>query len=100
MKLPIEEEVQIKYLTFEHKGFYFLIFLADANNAANKKVLESFSFNAGTSNLDPDGDGLTNIEEEEWGTDPANSDTDGDGYDDGHEIRNGFNPLGEGRIAR
>ncbi|MGA1826105.1 MAG: C25 family cysteine peptidase [bacterium] len=35
--------------------------------------------------LDPDGDGLTNIEEYERGTDPLNSDTDGDGICDGDE---------------
>ena len=35
---------------------------------------------------DLDGDGLTNSEEEEWGTDPEDSDTDGDGFDDGEEV--------------
>jgi hypothetical protein len=35
---------------------------------------------------DDDGDGLTNGEEEERGTDPANPDTDGDGVTDGEEV--------------
>ncbi|RMD58332.1 hypothetical protein D6825_01235, partial [Candidatus Woesearchaeota archaeon] len=35
---------------------------------------------------DPDGDGLTNLEEFNKGTDPAREDTDGDGWDDGREV--------------
>ncbi len=42
---------------------------------------------------DLDGDGLTNIEEYNEGTDPLNSDTDGDGVSDGKEVRDGTNPL-------
>ncbi len=36
-------------------------------------------------NLDSDGDGLTNSEEFELGTNPTNPDTDGDGYNDGND---------------
>jgi hypothetical protein len=42
---------------------------------------------------DPDGDGLTNLQEFQLGTDPNNPDTDGDGISDGAEIANGTNPL-------
>lgn len=42
---------------------------------------------------DKDGDGLSNKEEEKYGTDPENADTDGDGYLDGEEIASGYNPL-------
>jgi thrombospondin type 3 repeat protein len=38
--------------------------------------------------LDFDGDGLTNLEEFQNGTDPHNRDTDGDGYLDGDEVHN------------
>jgi hypothetical protein len=43
---------------------------------------------------DFDGDGLTNLEEFEAGTDPSNPDTDGDGLNDGDEINvHGTDPL-------
>gem|GEM_PF-2243731 len=41
---------------------------------------------------DPDGDGLTNAEEEQLGTNPNNADTDGDGVNDGVENAQGSNP--------
>lgn len=46
-------------------------------------------------NIDLDGDGLTIREEVEYGTDSNNKDTDGDSFDDGTEIRGGYNPLGQ-----
>ncbi len=73
------------------------------------------------STLDSDKDGLTDAEEEEYGTDsfapdsdgdglydreeikvyntnPLNPDTDNDGYLDGEEVENGYNPAGEGKL--
>jgi len=48
---------------------------------------------------DSDNDGLTDIEElKVYGTDPKKADTDGDGYSDGDEVKNGYNPLGEGKL--
>ncbi|GAA4749809.1 hypothetical protein GCM10023350_38680 [Nocardioides endophyticus] len=47
----------------------------------------------GGSAADPDGDGLTNAQETQYGTDPGNADTDGDGYGDGYEVVNGSDPL-------
>lgn len=47
---------------------------------------------------DSDNDGLTDEEEEQYGTDPNNPDTDGDGFDDLTEIEGGYNPLGPGRL--
>ncbi|MCF7820032.1 MAG: thrombospondin type 3 repeat-containing protein [Candidatus Pacebacteria bacterium] len=45
-------------------------------------------------NLDSDGDGLTDKEENEiYNTNPNNPDTDGDGYLDGEEVENGYDPL-------
>ena len=43
---------------------------------------------------DPDHDGLTNLQEFQFGTDPHNPDTDGDGLRDGDEVNiNHTNPL-------
>ncbi|MGB1697953.1 MAG: binary toxin-like calcium binding domain-containing protein [Thermoplasmatota archaeon] len=42
---------------------------------------------------DPDGDGLTNVQEYELGTDPNAADTDGDGFDDGEEVAAGTDPT-------
>ncbi len=42
---------------------------------------------------DPDGDGLTNLQEFQHHTNPSMADTDGDGLPDGWEIAHGFNPL-------
>lgn len=42
---------------------------------------------------DADGDGLTNRQEYEHGTNPNNIDTDGDGLPDAWEINNGLDPL-------
>ncbi len=36
---------------------------------------------------DSDNDGLTDIEEEQLGTNPFNPDTDGDGLKDGEEVK-------------
>lgn len=46
-------------------------------------------FNGSLTNLDTDGDGLTNVQKLALGTDPLNSDTDGDGVPDGTD----FYPL-------
>jgi len=44
-------------------------------------------------NQDDDGDGLSNQQEAEYGTNPDLSDTDGDGFSDKTEIESGYDPL-------
>ena len=48
---------------------------------------------------DTDGDGLSDADELARGTDPLLADTDGDGMDDGAEVRVGRNPLRAGTVA-
>ncbi len=48
--------------------------------------------------LDGDNDGVNNLIENQFDTNPNHPDTDNDGYFDGEEIRNGNNPKGFGRI--
>ncbi len=47
---------------------------------------------------DSDRDGLHNKMEEALGTDPNDPDSDDDGYLDGEEVRNGYTPLGPGKL--
>lgn len=50
--------------------------------------------------VDTDIDGLSDYEEVKiYGTDPLLADTDGDTYTDGDEVRNGYNPLGAGKLG-
>ncbi len=49
---------------------------------------------------DYDNDGLSDADELNfYKTNPYNADTDGDGYQDGEEVKNGYNPLGEGLLG-
>ena len=47
----------------------------------------------GCADKDTDEDGLTDLEEEELGTDPENADSDGDGLSDSEELDEGTDPL-------
>ncbi|HRY36946.1 MAG TPA: hypothetical protein P5230_03685 [Candidatus Magasanikbacteria bacterium] len=53
----------------------------------------------GQNKPDSDSDGLIDGDEVIiWKTNPLNPDTDGDGFNDGTEVKNGYNPLGIGKI--
>ena len=43
--------------------------------------------------LDSDGDGLTDVEEEALGTDPMSTDSDGDEFSDSEEVASGTDPT-------
>jgi len=47
---------------------------------------------------DIDGDDLNLKQEYKYFTNPLDPDTDKDGYNDGKEVRDGYNPLGEGKM--
>lgn len=49
---------------------------------------------------DTDLDGLEDKEElRTYRSDPTKSDTDGDGFDDGTEVKNGYSPVGSGKLS-
>ncbi|MDD4271434.1 MAG: hypothetical protein PHF50_01375 [Patescibacteria group bacterium] len=48
---------------------------------------------------DSDNDGLPDLIENALKTDPRKTDSDGDGHNDGEEIYNDYNPLGNNKIA-
>ncbi len=60
---------------------------------------QELQYGTDPSQSDSDSDGLTDKEEINiWKTDPRNSDSDSDTYSDGQEVKNGYNPLGSGRL--
>ena len=75
--------------------------LADIPNiekmpVSHRILLENLLRQAGVAtgaNDDPDGDGLTNLQEICLGTDPLKADSDGDGFADAEEIAAGTDPL-------
>ncbi len=49
---------------------------------------------------DIDNDELSLLAEYQNSTNPLNPDTDGDGYNDGKEVRDGYSPIGEGKLDK
>jgi len=66
---------------------------SDGNGLPDAWELQYFGHIGVDPNADPDGDGLTNLQEYQHGTNPLNADTDGDGLSDGIEVAIGTNPL-------
>lgn len=65
------------------------------SNACSRKLCAS---NLATKKIDTDGDGLLDVTEKKYGTNPKKFDTDLDGFGDKEEIISGFNPLGKGKL--
>lgn len=80
-------------------GYVQTTLLADSTDSDNDGIFDVYEIQFGLSvgsndaNLDPDGDGLSNLEEFNLGTSPTAADSDGDGLPDGWESANGLNPL-------
>lgn len=80
-------------------GYAQTTLLADSTDSDNDGIFDVYESQFGLSvgsndaNLDPDGDGLTNLEEFNLGTSPTAADSDGDGLPDGWESANGLNAL-------
>lgn len=75
LQLPL---LVFSILVFASFGFFSIA----SENFSGKNIFQ-----------DADQDGLTNEEEQLYGTDPQKADTDGDGYSDGAEVRSGYDPL-------
>lgn len=82
-------------------SYFYAIYKQKAEYQKWLKESQQYSTNPNTqnANLDSDNDGLTNLEETNFGTDLNNSDTDGDGYSDGEEVKNEYNPNGSGKFG-
>lgn len=88
MKNPIRGKTSA---TSNLPRFSEISFPSLSQKALDSQDLEKFQ-------IDSDKDGLTDLVEKFYGTDPYNPDTDGDGYLDGEEVKNHFNPLGQGKL--
>lgn len=67
--------------------------------AATSSATSTVALPAVDRTKDSDSDGLTDYEEESfYKSNPSVADTDGDGFSDGAEVKNGFNPLGAGKM--
>ncbi len=71
----------------------------NANSNTNSSLCDTCDTNQSNQD-DKDGDGIKDIDEIYYETDPNERDTDGDGYDDLTEINNGYNPNGSGLLVR
>jgi len=66
----------------------------DGDQMADSWEIDHFTDLSHDGTVDTDVDGLTDLEEFQYGgLDPNNPDTDGDGYNDGFEVANGFDPT-------
>lgn len=102
--------VTLKNLKSDHV-YFFRVYLKDVLNKElttpelrfttlpKNLIEEPGSFNPSDPAQDFDRDGLTNSEENRYGTDALKADTDADGYIDGVEVAHGYNPLGLGRLG-
>ncbi len=69
-----------------------IIHVADQDGLDDLWELRVFGDLTHTASADDDGDGLSNLEESQRGTDPTRRDSDGDGLSDGDEVRYGLDP--------
>ncbi|MBN2161594.1 MAG: hypothetical protein JXR25_12515 [Pontiellaceae bacterium] len=75
-------------------GWLFMGWSGDASGFASYELtMDSAKAVTATFSDDPDGDGLTNIEEAAAGSDPWDADTDDDGFDDAFEVAQHMSPT-------
>ncbi|NLX24966.1 MAG: hypothetical protein GXY61_03255 [Lentisphaerae bacterium] len=88
------KDSQIGLTAVPETGWLFMGWSGDATGTNNVTLLmdEPKSVTAVFSD-DADGDGLTNTDETEYGSDPWETDTDEDGFDDKLEVDHDWNPI-------
>lgn len=95
----------------------------DSDGISDKEEVDNLTNPSGSGDMDFDGDGVSDKDEEKHGsnvsvvdtdndgltdyeeifiykTNPDKKDTDRDGYPDGQEVKNGYNPLGKGKLKQ
>lgn len=86
------------YQIYFDKTFYEDLSKISGNLISFIKFKENQASTTPAVDLDSDNDELTDVDETKYGTDSNNPDSDGDGYLDGDEVKNGYNPIGEGKL--
>jgi|GEM_PF-2462765 hypothetical protein len=88
-------------LTNEEEGILGTdINLKDTDNDGLSDYDEVKLYNTSALLTDTDKDGLPDYDEIKiYKTDANKADTDGDGHSDGEEVKNGYNPLGSGKMV-
>ncbi len=84
---------------FEELNYRIDPFDPDTDGDGLKDGEEIVKYHSDPGSIDTDLDGLNDYDEIFiYGTNIDNTDTDNDGYSDGEEVKNGYNPLGDGKL--
>jgi len=95
---PTPGGVEYTYEPSKDFKFYSLSFVFEVGTSGYGPGLHIQTPEGIDKGKDSDSDGLTDEQENYFGTDVNKPDTDGDGYEDGNEVKNGFNPNGTGKL--
>ncbi len=82
--------------SYQSFGVNDAVSFVNGTNTASAKVLSTEAQAA--LKIDTDKDGLPDIVEAYYGSDPNKKDSDGDGYTDGDEVKKGYDPAGPGKL--
>ena len=94
--VPDEDEINIYYTDpnnpdTDNDGYKDWYEINSGYSPLNHEPLKS-------DKIDSDNDGLVDYKEFQFHANALNPDTDGDGYKDGDEVKNGYNPKGQGKL--
>ncbi len=91
----LRQQADNRNLESEHDAFntFLSIFGHLPESTREWNILQAITYSGASREIDTDMDLLSDAWEIEMGTDPSNKDTDNDGYNDGIEVRNGYNPI-------